>query len=147
MHELQFGQTIRSDQIEHVALLLHSTTRNTFSDTCIAQRHATFTHAWAPGHADTFPTKASPNHMARRHHRRNFATPCAVCHALVTVKPRQASFTPPIMRLTSDTRRIYTCILPVPQWHGDTQKHFPPRPRKSAWHSDIADILRPRPVP
>ena len=37
------------------------------------------------------------------------------------------------------TRRVYTSMFRAPQWHGATQTHFPPRPRKSAWHCDITN--------
>ena len=40
------------------------------------------------------------------------------------------------------TRRVYTSMFRAPQWHGVTQTHFPPRPRKSAWHCDITDVIR-----
>ena len=30
----------------------------------------------------------------------------------------------------------------APQRHGATQTHFPPRPRKSAWHCDITNVIR-----
>ena len=30
----------------------------------------------------------------------------------------------------------------APQLHGATQTHFPSRPRKSAWHFDITDVIR-----
>ena len=29
----------------------------------------------------------------------------------------------------------------APQWHGAAQTHFPPRPRKSAWHCDITNVI------
>ena len=35
----------------------------------------------------------------------------------------------------------------APQWHGATQTHFPPRPRKYAWHCDIANVLSPHGPP
>ena len=38
-------------------------------------------------------------------------------------------------------RRIYTSMLSFTTWHGLTQTHFPPRPLKTAWHSDITDVL------
>ena len=31
----------------------------------------------------------------------------------------------------------------APQWHGAAQTHFPPRPRKSAWHCDITNLISP----
>ena len=30
----------------------------------------------------------------------------------------------------------------APQWHGATQTHLPPRPRKSAWHCDVTNVIR-----
>ena len=41
------------------------------------------------------------------------------------------------------TRRVSTSMFRAPQWHGATQTHFPPRPRKSAWHLDITDVIPP----
>ena len=41
------------------------------------------------------------------------------------------------------TRRLYTSMFRAPQWHGATQTHFPPRPRKSAWHCDITNVISP----
>ena len=40
------------------------------------------------------------------------------------------------------TRRVYSSVFRAPQWHGATQTYFPPRTRKSAWHRDIADVIR-----
>ena len=40
------------------------------------------------------------------------------------------------------TRRVYASMFRAPQWHGATQTHFPPRPRKSAWHCDITNVIR-----
>ena len=31
----------------------------------------------------------------------------------------------------------------APQWHGATQTHFPPRPRKSQWQCDITNVVSP----
>ena len=39
------------------------------------------------------------------------------------------------------TRRVYTSVFRAPQWNGATHTHFPPRPRKSAWHCDITDVI------
>ena len=41
------------------------------------------------------------------------------------------------------TRRVYASMFRAPQWHGATQTHFPPRPRKSASHCDITNVTRP----
>ena len=43
---------------------------------------------------------------------------------------------PPIVPLTSDAS-----MFRAPQWHGATQTHFPPRPRKSPWRSDITGVI------
>ena len=40
------------------------------------------------------------------------------------------------------TRRVYASMFRAPQWHGATQLHFPPRPRKSAWRCDITNVIR-----
>ena len=34
-------------------------------------------------------------------------------------------------------------MFPFPQWHGVAQKHFPPRPCKTAWHSNVTDGIWP----
>ena len=39
------------------------------------------------------------------------------------------------------TCRVYTSMFRAPQWHGATETHFPPRPRKSAWHCDITNVI------
>ena len=38
-------------------------------------------------------------------------------------------------------------MLRAPQWHGASQTHFPPRPRKSAWHCDITNVISPHGPP
>ena len=35
----------------------------------------------------------------------------------------------------------------APQWHGATQTHFPPRPRKSQWRCDITNVILPHGLP
>ena len=46
------------------------------------------------------------------------------------------------------TRRVYTSMFRAPpQWHGATQTHFPPRPRKSAWRCDITNVISPHGLP
>ena len=45
------------------------------------------------------------------------------------------------------TPRVYTSVFRAPHWHGATQTHFLPRPRKSAWHCDITDAIWPRILP
>ena len=44
---------------------------------------------------------------------------------------------------------VTTCrsMCSFPQWHGLTQAHFPPRPHKTAWHSDITNVIWPHGVP
>ena len=45
--------------------------------------------------------------------------------------------------------RVTTCrsMRSFPQWHGLKQARFPPRPRKTAWRSDITNIIWPHGVP
>ena len=45
--------------------------------------------------------------------------------------------------------RATTCrsMRSFPQWPGLTQAHFPPRPRKTAWRSDITNVIWPHGVP
>ena len=57
-----------------------------------------------------------------------------------TTRYRQSSRSPA-------TRRVYTSMFRAPQWHGATQRHFPPRPRKSAWHCDITNVISPHVLP
>ena len=45
------------------------------------------------------------------------------------------------------TRGVYTSMFRAPLWHGATQTHFPPRPRKSAWHCDITNVMSPHGPP
>ena len=45
------------------------------------------------------------------------------------------------------TRRVYTSMFRAPQWHGATQTHFPPRPRKSKWRCDITNVISPHGLP
>ena len=45
------------------------------------------------------------------------------------------------------TRRVNTSVFSFPQWHGATQTHFPPRPRKTAWQSGITNVVSPHGVP
>ena len=54
---------------------------------------------------------------------------------------------PPTIPLTSDTPRLHTSMFRAPLWHGATQTHFPPRPRKSAWHCDITNVMSPHGPP
>ena len=49
---------------------------------------------------------------------------------------------PPMIPLTSHTPRLHQHALRYP-WHGATQTHFPPKPRKSQWHCDITNVLWP----
>ena len=50
---------------------------------------------------------------------------------------------PVTRRVYNSDKRIYTSMFRAPQWHGATQTRFPPRPRKSAWHCDITDVISP----
>ena len=54
-----------------------------------------------------------------------------------------------LLLLTGDMLRlqVYTSMFRAPQWHGATQTHFPPRPRKSAWHCDITNVISPHGLP
>ena len=72
------------------------------------------------------PRKHSTNKSARRCDITNVISP----HVLPThykqsyiTRYRQSSRSPA-------TRRVYTSMFRTPQWHGPTQTHFPPRPRK-----------------
>ena len=47
---------------------------------------------------------------------------------------RHAAFTP-------------ACFALPMQWHGATQTHFPPRPRKSAWRCNITNVISPHGLP
>ena len=90
-------------------------------------------------HANALPIKAAQIRIAPRHNRRNFATRSVhtlleACNHIAGY--RQSSRSPA-------TRRVYTSMFHAPQWHGATQTHFPPRPRKSAWHCDVANVLWP----
>ena len=72
------------------------------------------------------------------------------CGALFWVCPHTGSN--PITRYRQSsrspaTRRVYASMFRAPQWHGATQTHFPPRPRKSQWHCDITDVIRPTVCP
>ena len=56
----------------------------------------------------------------------------------------QASWTPPIIPLPSDTPRLRTHASRFPMWHTATPTHFPVRPHNTAWHSDIRDVTSPQ---
>ena len=86
-------------------------------------------------HAHVLPTKAAQIRMAPRRHGRNFATRSAHKSNPIT-RYLQSSRSPA-------TRRVYASMFRAPQWHGATQTHFPPRPRKSASHCDITNVTRP----
>ena len=45
------------------------------------------------------------------------------------------------------TRRVYASMLLAPQWHGATQTHSPPRPRKSQRHCNITNVTSPHRLP
>ena len=77
-------------------------------------------------HANALPTKAAQIRMATRHHEPNSPH---------ITRYRQSSGSPA-------TRRVYISMFRAPLWHGAAQSHFPPRPRKSAWHCDITNVFR-----
>ena len=123
-------------------------------------------------HANAFPTKTSQFRMALQHHERNSATRSAhtleaiLSHDTANHPAHQghAAFTPACFALFPHTvcphtrsnhitrcrqssclpatRRVYTSMFRASQWQGATQTHFPPRPRKSARRSDIANVIR-----
>ena len=45
------------------------------------------------------------------------------------------------------TRRVYASMFRAPHWHGAAHTYCPPRPRKSAWHRDVTDVISPRGLP
>ena len=66
-----------------------------------------------------------------------------------TVSPHSRSN--PITRYRQSSRsqaarRVYASVFRAPQWHGVTQMHFPPRPRKSAWHC-VTNVASPHGLP
>ena len=76
--------------------------------------------------ANTLPTKAAQIRVALRHHERNFATWSATRYRSKHITQYHQSSRSPA------TRHVYTSMFRAPQWHGATQTHSPPRPRKSA---------------
>ena len=44
----------------------------------------------------------------------------------------------------TDSRRFCIGALSLPQWHRHMEMHFSPKPRKTAWRIDIANIIWPR---
>ena len=83
-------------------------------------------------HAITLPTKAA--HIGTATSRTYFG------HTVRHTLKANAHDTPN----SPATRRVYASMFRAPQWHGATQTHFPPRPRKSQWHCDITNVLWPR---
>ena len=111
------------------------------------QRHAAFTPVCfalpvARRHANAIPTKAAPIFMALRHQERTLATRSVhtleahISHETANdpAHQRQAAFMPACFALPSGT---------APR----KQTHSPPRPRKSQWHCDIANVLWPHGPP
>ena len=90
-------------------------------------------------HANALSTKAAQIRMALRHHGRNFAVirhaVCPHTRSNDIARYRQSS-------CSQATRRVCASVFRAPQWHSATRTHFPPRPRKSAWRCNIADITR-----
>ena len=83
----------------------------------------------------TFPQgRANPNGTAtsptsRRH------TVCPDTSRRHVIRHHKSSRSPA-------TRRVYASLFRAVEWHSATQTHLPPRPRKSAWHCDIARVIR-----
>ena len=110
------------------------------------QRHAAFTPACFALPSGTAPRKrtfhqgrANPNGTAtsrtsRRH------TVCPDTRSKHVTRYHKSSRSPA-------TRRVYASLFRAPQWHGATQTHFPPRPRKSQWHCDITNVASPHGLP
>ena len=118
---------------------------------------------WQGATQTHFPPRPRKSAWRLRHHGRNFATRSAhTVQASISrdtanhpAHQRRAAFTPacfalpvPIVPARSPaTRRVYTSMFRAPQWHGATQTHFPPRPRKSAWRCDITNVISPHGLP
>ena len=110
------------------------------------QRHAAFTPACFALPSGTAPRKrtfhqgrANPNGTAtsrtsRRH------TVCPDTRSKHVTRYHKSSRSPA-------TRRVYASMFRAPQWHGATQTHFPPRPRKSQWHCNITNVASPHGLP
>ena len=94
-------------------------------------------------HANTLPTKAAQIPTALQHHERNFATLSA--HTLQAKLSHDTTNHP--AHCSPATRRDYASLSRAFQWHGATQTHFPPRPRKSQWHCNITNIVLPHGLP
>ena len=115
------------------------------SDTPRLHQHASRSPVARP-HANAFCTKAAQIRMALRHqhHECNFAifrrAVCPDTRSNHNARYCQSSRSPA-------TSRIYASMFRAPQWHGATQTHFPPRPRKSAWRCDITDVISPHGLP
>ena len=97
-------------------------------------------------HANALSTKAAQSRTVLRptHYRSN---PITRYHQSSRSPATRRVYANPITRYPQTarspaTRRVYASLFRAPQWHGAAQMYFPPRPRKSAWHCDIADIIR-----
>ena len=86
-------------------------------------------------HANALSTKAAQIPMALRHHERRLATRSAQ-----TLEARMSHDTTYNSSHSPATRRVYASMFCAPQWHGTTQRHFPPSPRKSQWHCDVTNV-------
>lgn len=78
------------------------------------------------------PPRAHKDRLAQRHHIRNLVTLCATdCILTMYITLSLINATKHQRRAASSSR------FPV---HRASQKHFPPRPCKTAWHSDVANV-------
>ena len=109
------------------------------------QRHAAFTPAYFALPSGTAPRKctfhqgrANPNRTTSRTSRRH--TVCPDTRSKHVTRYRKSSRSPA-------TRRGEASLFRAPQWHGATQTHFPPRPRKSQWHCNITNVVSPHGLP
>ena len=79
-------------------------------------------------HENTLSTKAAQNRMNT-----DVIWPRAQQTRCNNVTPKPHEWTPPIIPLPSDTPSLHQRGFLPPIWHGLTQTHFPPTPRKTAW--------------
>ena len=103
------------------------------------QRHAAFTPACFALLSGTAPRK----HTSRRNPN-GAATSRTSCRHMVCPDTRSKRVTRCHKSSRSPaTRRVYASLFRAPQWHGATQTHFPPRPRKSQWRCNMANVVLP----